>query len=657
MRQLFTGLVLLFIAGVGSMVSPAEAFEEPEHWSQMGTVQQWMDLDTRFYRSMDDNRFVDRSQFRLNQQEQYAQTRMYGGELPAVSIEEFLALDPSEQQLRSQLAAKELAYVERFLRRVQNQVQKVRENLSSGWGDQISDVTVIGDCLTHLGDAIGLDPSNPYAWHLQSYFAFCAGDESRSRQYLEGAGVILGHYPANALKDLHGRVALDLAWLQRSHGEFDLALSNLELAEEKLGRRIETHLLRGLIYAQTGRPAEAGQIAARLRKVDVRHFPSNQKSADFRPELMDPASWSKKSSSYLAAWINALALLREGNREQAFSTFGSFSRNDVYPLGWRFWNEAGMIYEMTGRSGEALHAWNAARIHRPWLRNMVYKPYDLALGVLTGHDAQVPYMLGYDRNFLAGSRLAYGASLVGRAGNAEMPGEKQEWVMKALDELEICRDTGNYPGQASVLRGHAFYLLGDIESTLLELETAVILLEKQGEDKILASVMKDMVAIRQNQQASEMGSLMRQSGNSQGRWEADVDPVQRQGQLEARMKSNPGDDQAILEMARFMIRHDQPRQGKELLQQSETLEDSVERLTLSLEADRLLGETEMALQMVSQLDAGKTGQWKNSGMWSLVGSLCLEQGQEEAALKAFEHALALDPENQGLRMQLRLMGE
>ncbi len=125
----------------------------------------------------------------------------------------------------------------------------------------------------------------------------------------------------------------------------------------------------------------------------------------------------------------------------------------------------------------------------------------------------------------------------------------------------------------------------------------------------------------------------------------------------ARLQAHPNDDAAVLDLARFLIRHDRPSEGKDLIRHTDRLAGSVEALTLTLEADRLLSDAELALDLVDQLDTGSVSAWKNSGLWSLVGSLCLEQGQEDAARKAFKHALKLDPDNQGLRMQLRLMGD
>nr|MEE4266760.1 tetratricopeptide repeat protein [Candidatus Krumholzibacteria bacterium] len=661
MRQLATCTVLagLWLLIMGSILgaTPAAAWEEPAHWARIGTVQQWMDMDARFFRRLDDSRFVDRSQFRLDQVEHYEKTRLYGGELAAVSVEDFYALDSDQQAHRASLAQGKLVYVERYLQRVQTQIQRLRENLSSGWGDGVSDVTVLADCMARLGDAVGLDPSNPYSWHLQAYFTMCAGDETRSRQYLDGAEVALARVPADQLTEIRGRVALDQAWLARTRGDFEEALAQLDRAENHLGRHIETHLLRGLIYAQTGRPVEAGEIASRLRKVEVRRFPTSQRSSDFGPELEDPASWSTKPSDYMSAWITALSLLYEGDREHAASAFGTFNLNDMYRQGWRFWNEAGLIYEMTGRPQNALEAWNTARMSRPWLRNMIYKPYDLALGILTAHESRVPYMLGYDRHFISGSRLAYGASLVGRAGAAATPEEKQEWASRALDELAICRRTGIYPGQASVLRGHVYYLLGDIASSISELETAVLLLEKQGDDQIQLAVMKDLAALLHNSQNGNRPELLKQSGNSRGRWEPDAEPDRRRQQLASQLANHPGDDRLILEMARFDIRHDRPQEGRLLLEQHDRLASTNEAVSLKLEADRLLGRTELALNLLDRLDSGTADHLNQAGVWSLVGSICLEQGFPAQARRAWTHALELDPENQGLRMQLRVMGD
>jgi tetratricopeptide (TPR) repeat protein len=200
-------------------------------------------------------------------------------------------------------------------------------------------------------------------------------------------------------------------------------------------------------------------------------------------------------------------------------------------------------------------------------------------------------------------------------------------------------------------------LLGDIASSISELETAILLLEKQGDDQIQLAVMKDLAALLHNSQNGNRPELLKQSGNSRGRWEPDAEPDRRRQQLASQLANHPGDDRLILEMARFDIRHDRPQEGRLLLEQHDRLASTNEAVSLKLEADRLLGRTELALNLLDRLDSGTADHLNQAGVWSLVGSICLEQGFPAQARRAWTHALELDPENQGLRMQLRVMGD
>ena len=51
--------------------------------------------------------------------------------------------------------------------------------------------------------------------------------------------------------------------------------------------------------------------------------------------------------------------------------------------------------------------------------------------------------------------------------------ERQELGARVIDEMEICRQTGIYPGQAQIIKGQTFYLLGDLGSAILEVEGAL----------------------------------------------------------------------------------------------------------------------------------------------------------------------------------------
>ena len=78
-------------------------------------------------------------------------------------------------------------------------------------------------------------------------------------------------------------------------------------------------------------------------------------------------------------------------------------------------------------------------------------------------------------------------------------------------------------------------------------------------------------------------------------------------------------------------------------------------LELALEADRASGRLDLAYFLVNELHAGRAARWDGSQLWALVGFICLDAQQEDAARLALEHASALDPANQGLKRQLDLM--
>ncbi len=62
MRQVTRSAVLLLVMVI-SLTAWAE--EEPKAWQDIGTVSQWMEMDSRFYRLLDEDPNQDVSQFRL----------------------------------------------------------------------------------------------------------------------------------------------------------------------------------------------------------------------------------------------------------------------------------------------------------------------------------------------------------------------------------------------------------------------------------------------------------------------------------------------------------------------------------------------------------------------------------------------------------------
>lgn len=658
-------LALCLTAILVFMSTVAVAWEQPREWSDLGMVSKWKAHDTRFYRAYENSPFLDKSQFKMDQFKQYEKTREYTGKMDGIGLETFLALDAGEQSKRRKAADRELKFLVDFRQRIESQVQRTRERQGSGWGAQVGDMTVIGDCLGKLRNAVSLDPSNPYAWHMLGYFSNMVGDRARAVAALNGADAALAKIPADQLKELRAEVAVDRAWVERDLGNFEAALASLKTAAENGASGTEPRLLQGLISAQTGQTQIAVEIATALRAAEVRAYPPDLTSTSFAPELNDVNSWRKRTSNYQQSWILALTWLQEGNLDMAAAAFGNFSLNDQYPEAQRFWNDAGRIYEMTGRRSEAHKAWSMARVFNPYIVYFVYKPYAMDLGRLTGRPGAVPYFVGFDRFYIAGNRLAYCAGLVDQAAAAQDDYEKQELGSRALDELEICRAAGIYPAQAQVLKGQVYYLMGDLGSALLEVEAALQVMEDSGDKAGVAAVLQGLSKSESELLPTDVANFYSQSGTSEGRW---IKPGNLDEKLAGLRKSYGDDpsDQNRHELARFLIRNDNPEEGRDLamgglkgqeLSKDNILKLSGDDLALVLEADRKEGEDALALALVRALEGGAEDPWNHAVLWIYAGFICLDVGDMAEARVALERAQELDPGNQALRIQLAIMAK
>lgn len=655
-------LVLLTLLS-GLWATAAQAWQAPKHWTEIGTVRAWVATDTKFYRIREESQYLDESQFKVDQVKQYAKTREYRGKLDGIGLKTWQTLSPLEQEKRRRAAQGELKFIVDFRRRLLNQVQNTRAGIPSGWGAEISDRTVVGIGLGKLGTAVALDPSDPYAWHMYSYFASLVGDEYRTLRALDGASAALQIIPPEELLPLRAEVDLDRAWLLRGQGEFAEAQASLESAGAHGVRSLEARLLQGLLAAQMGNDKLAITIAGELRGTAVRNFPSDMRSSGFSPEYNNVGAWTKKSSNYLHDWILAYTWLRVGKLNLASAAFGTHNLDDQRPFAFRFWNEAGAIYEVTGRRNLASQAWDQARVYAPYYPYLVYKAYALDLGKLTGRSGKIPFLLGFDSNYMNGNRIAYGAALVEMVAATSDEHKRQELASRALDELEICQRLGLYAGQASVLQGQVYYLMGDMSSALVEIEQALAQMDAVGDKAGFAAVLDGLSKARNELAAQDIAQFYGQSGTSRSRWQADKDPAATLAALRA-AHSEDANDENRRDLARFMIRNGQVAQGRELalapmgggaIDADNITNLSAGDVELVLEADRIEGETRLALKMVQALEAGVADPWGISSVWTLAGFICLDNGLAEEGRRALERAAKLDPGNHGLRIQLSLM--
>ena len=498
---------------------------------------------------------------------------------------------------------------------------------------------------------------------MLAYFANTVGDQARAATALASAEAALAEIPGDQLTQLRGEVALDKAWLQHDQGDWSDAIESLQAAVGYGIKGTEPRLIQGLVHAQSGETQMAVEIANSLRSAEVRSFPQNMESTSFGPELNDVSVWRVRTSNYLQSWILALTWLHEGKTDMAAAAFGQYSQKDLYPYAQRFWNDAGRIYEITGRRSLAHKAWSMARISTPYVVYFVYKPYGVDVGQLTGRPGAIPFFLGFDQFYTTGSRLAFGAALVEQVAAATDEMTKQELAGRALDELEVCRVTGRYPGQSQVLKGQTYYLVGDLGSALVEVEEALQIMDEQGDKAGFSAVLQGLAKSDNDLSPSDVANFFSQSGSASGRW---IKPEDSDAEL-ASLRKNYADDPTDsnrLELARFLIRNDQVDEGRDLamgelkgqeLTGANIRQLSGDDLTLILEADRAEGEDELALALVKALEGGAEDPWNHSVLWTMAGFICIDGGDLVDGKVALERALELDPGNQGLRIQLAIM--
>jgi len=319
------------------------------------------------------------------------------------------------------------------------------------------------------------------------------------------------------------------------------------------------------------------------------------------------------------------------------------------PQAWRFWNDAGHIYAMTGRPRQASRAWQASRIWHPYSPFFPVKIHETGVGGLTGQRGKQTLYVSFDSFLIAGNRLAEGFRLANRVTGDPADMESQAAAGRALDALDICRGTGTYVAQARVLEGAVYHRMGDRTSAVLAVEEALALLN--GGPRVPGGRALLLALGGAGTGLADIQSFFGQSGSARSRWAEPTDLEQVERDLRAAYDDRP-DDATRRDLARFMIRAGDPRRRRELVaQQAPT---SAEDMILLLEADRALGDPAEALRLVAGLERD-IDPFDDARVWTMAGFLCLDVGETAAGRRAIERALELDPGNRALRVQLRLL--
>jgi hypothetical protein len=248
---------------------------------------------------------------------------------------------------------------------------------------------------------------------------------------------------------------------------------------------------------------------------------------------------------------------------------------------------------------------------------------------------------------------------------AEDEFKKQEAASRALDQLEICIDSGYYKGQAKVLMGQVYYLMGDLNSALIEIEGALETFATLDDKPAMAAVLEGLSSAKADLDPADVSMFFGQSGASQGRWAAVQDPEAFMAELREAYAADPSDANRR-DLARFLIREGQAEEGHALALgefdkaalKSEAIRDIPgEDMELILEADRAMDSSDLALALVQALEGGAEDPWNDASLWAMAGFVCLDAEKEAEGKIALQRASELDPGNQGLKIQLALMGD
>ena len=632
---------LLLIAVCAHLSTSALALQSSERWLEIGTVQEWMDLDASFYRSPEKRAWGSERKIIADQLVIYRGTFRYTASMPAVGLSAWQDLDPEDQERRSDQAADELKIVIRFLNRMRGWARDFQATGNSGWG-RGNLVDILPDCLESLTNAVQLEPVNPLAWHLLGYFSTCVGDVKRARGAFAGAEEALALLPAETLPDVRRRLALDLAWLNRDQGSFIRARNRLQEAEAHGANNLETALLKGLIAAQSGNEAEARRIAGELRTVRIPKRTSYSTG--------NPDHWNKIASAFAKSWIMALVWIEVGDLEMAQLSFKQFSYHDRYPFAPRFWNDAGGIYMRTGRQDAAPGAWYLAHQWVPYQPFFLHRRYGWENRALTGIDGVTLDYAGFNQFYMVGDRLSFACRYATAMETAASQEDRLELGVTAMKQLEICRRTGFLPGHALLVEALVHYFLGDLETALPTLDEGKKWLRETGYRLPSATSNTEVVVIRSK--ILEPGAMRDQQAGTRR-------TMLGQKDLETAWRESPTEPNRRA-LGIFLVRNGDPERGRNLiLNEAMSVPAAIEAggitnedLCLVLEADRALGDLGTAQYYLAELTKGNDGIPGDTQVWALVGFICLDHGDLLGGRLALEKASALDPNNYGLKQQL-----
>jgi len=402
--------------------------------------------------------------------------RVLASRFTSVDLETFLALPDAERRARAQAADSDFSAV--LLHRTRLEEQRRFEQYSDGlhgntaqFTPNPADETVTDRLIRKLHRATSVDPSFAEAWWELGDDLLLIGDPVRARAaFLSGLRAAPHDGRPSSLEDLPDALRVGAAWACRDQGEPERGLALvLDVPPASVHAR-EALLLRGLLLADAGRFHEAWDVAMALEAAVFPH----------RSYLR--MGFGTTRSGYQRRWIQACAWLGQGEPGMARHALGDLNMTQGdRPFMRRFWDDVGLVCELTGNVDEAAQCYGLALVgDRERLPFVPWEAYSVP-PIIGGHPSlRLPFFTVFETNRYAGSPFAFAVQLMIDTANAEDPARRAD--LAALADAAWSRNMrrGVRPLESQALRGRTRSYAGDMAGAEADLREACAALAARG---------------------------------------------------------------------------------------------------------------------------------------------------------------------------------
>lgn len=405
--------------------------------------------------------------------------RMLEAKYDSLGLEEFLTLDADSRRLRAEAADGDFLALLRHREELARYDIMERSLPDGGVNDASIQFTEnvhnkkrVDTLVQKLHRAVITDPAHAEAWYELGRLQDLIGDYDRARRSQASALRAIPH------DRRHGRPAelaaacrIAAAWSCRDLGLWREGLGWLEVDFEALGDlKQEAQLVAGLLHAGAGHFREAYDLSMDLGAIRYDHKGYKRRG------------FGKIGSNYGRAWIQAMAWLHQGDAEMAHHALGErlSNRADV-PFMRRYWNDVGLICELTGRLQRARDAYGLAVVgERVMMPYVPWEGFSIAPVILDEPDLKTPFFTVFDSNYFAGSLFSFAAQLMIECGGAETPALQAARGRDAEQAFTICMRRGVRPVLSQALRGRTRFYVGDMAGAEQDLLAACEALDETG---------------------------------------------------------------------------------------------------------------------------------------------------------------------------------